>query len=196
MSPDGPSEARLFVKKTHLRSTLGKNRYHFFKKKSSPVSGVSGCQWGYSTQGALHVLGLARLRRAEQSPAEPSRAQQSRAKRAISLDPLLISGSSRGKQGAPAQKLPSSTSPFCLFALAARQHFSNQQMSTPFFFQSPLHFGYLDALVGITCFPLLSRFLGREGSLVGYSQCSDNKTSEVPATGFSITGLEVVLFFF
>lgn len=123
-------------------------------------SGVSSCQWGYSTQGALHALGLAGLRRAEQSRAEPRRAQQSQAKCAISLDPLLISGSSCSKQGAPTEMLPSSTSPFCPFALAEKQHFSNQQMSTPFFFRSPLHFPRLDASVGITCIPLLRVVVG------------------------------------
>lgn len=145
---------------------------------------MSSCQWGYSTQGALHALGLAGLRTAQQSPAEPSPA-----KCAISLDPLLISGSSCSNQGAPAEKLPSSTSPFCLFALAEKQHFSNQQMSTPFFFRSPLHFPCLDALVGITCFFLLSHIGVGGANLVGYFLCSNNRIHYVLAADFSIAGL-------
>lgn len=83
----GPSEARLFFReKCHLRSTRGKNCSSFiFYFLNSPVSGVSVCQGGYSTQGAVHTLSLARLHRAEQSPEELSRAEPS------ALSPLIRS---------------------------------------------------------------------------------------------------------
>lgn len=77
-SSDAFNEARPFAKKLTSREHLEKKRLFivllfFFPK----FSGVSSCQWGYSTQGALHALGLAGLRTAEQSPVEPSRAEPS-----------------------------------------------------------------------------------------------------------------------
>lgn len=65
--------------KSHLQGTCGRNHafFFFFSPLNSLVSGVSGCQWGYSMQGAVHALGLAGLRRAKQSKAEPSRAEPS-----------------------------------------------------------------------------------------------------------------------
>ena len=176
--PRWPGRGQAVWEKPHLQSLQGV----FLSPFNSSVSGVSV----WLPVGLFHTgtCACASLGRAPQS-----RAESSWAKRAISLDPLLISGSSHGKQGAPAEKLPSSTSPFRLLALAARQRSGNQQMSTPCFFQSPLRCSCLDALVGTTCFPLLGGFLGGGGSLV-YSHCSHNKISEVPAADFSITGVD------